>query len=340
MKTLQLFGLTPYPYGLSISVGALCGVGMMAAWAPRRGLPRQAALVVGALGVPLGIVGARLLFCALHIPLFFETYENPWLMLRFWDGGLSMTGLLLGLGVAAWLAARLMGHPAGRVMDLLALPMGLVIAACRWGERFTELGIGKLIEENPLIQTLPWLVQQETMGIATEYRLAVSQYEWVVALMLFAGMLALCRWAWQRPGIPAGDTALLFLACYGATQMLLESLRDDGHMLLIFLRFAQVAAALGPVVATGVFARRYARARGGGGLPVALCWGGECLALALGVLVEFSLDGRLTWGVPTLLRDYLLLAGASVLLLAPPLWLFKRLCTEVYAAPVAGGKGA
>lgn len=50
----------------------------------------------GLLGIPLGIVCARALYCVFHLSDFWETYENPWLMLRFFDGGLAMPGLLRG----------------------------------------------------------------------------------------------------------------------------------------------------------------------------------------------------------------------------------------------------
>ena len=60
----------------------------------------------GLIGIPLGILGARAVYCALNLSAFVETYENPWLMFNFFDGGLSMTGLLCGLVLAAFLTSR------------------------------------------------------------------------------------------------------------------------------------------------------------------------------------------------------------------------------------------
>ena len=57
-------------------------------------------------GHSAGHVCARALYCVFHLSDFWETYETPW-MLRFFDGGLAMPGLLAGLALAAVISARL-----------------------------------------------------------------------------------------------------------------------------------------------------------------------------------------------------------------------------------------
>ena len=79
-------------------------------------------------GIPLGIVCARALYCVFHLSDFWETYENPWLMLRFFDGGLAMPGLLAGLALAAVISARLVKARPAAVLDLMCIPLGLSIA--------------------------------------------------------------------------------------------------------------------------------------------------------------------------------------------------------------------
>lgn len=330
-ETFSILGLTGYSYGLFAALGAALALLLLAAQGPALGLPRGTAAVLGALGIPLGLLLARLIFCLFHLSLFWQTYENPLLMLRFFDGGFSMTGLLMGLVVAALVASRVLDIRLGQLLDALAAPLALLIAFLRAGEGFTALGIGKVVEENLLTQAAPWLFVTETMGVATEYRMAVYRYEAAAALVICGALLLLGSRTRRQKDALAGDVALVFFSLYGASQMVLESLRDDGHLMITFLRVAQVAAFLMPVLACAVFGGRYARIRGKAGSRVPLAWLVVALCLVGAVLTEFSLDGRLTWGHPSLLRDYAILTALALALLWAPLSLFRALRRGLYA---------
>ena len=116
-----------------------------------------------------------------------------------------------------------------------------------------------------------------------------------------------------------GDTALFFFSLWGASQILLESMRDDGHMLLIFLRVGQLAAALAPLIACGFLTRRSMPAR-----SKWIAWILLILCAGAIVVLEFSLDGRLTFGTPTLLRDYSIMAAVCAVMFAVPCTLLMR----------------
>lgn len=291
--TFPFLGLTIHAYGLCAAVAALIVLAGMS-----RSLSAKTAGLFTSLGIVLGILGARLLYCVCNLSTFTETFENPWLMLRFFDGGLSMPGLIAGLLAAAAITAKAESISFARLMDVLALPLGLAIAALRFGEQFTDLGVGKAVTEGFATAHFPWLFQVSRMGVAMEYRLHVWAYEAIAAVILFAATLLARRSLKKREG----HTALFFFALYGSTQILLESMRDDGHMLLIFLRVGQLGAALMPIIACGILAKRVClRRKVVAWLTVLLCTIGV-------VLLEFSLDGRLTIGQPTLLRDYSLMA--------------------------------
>lgn len=315
-STFSFFGLTGYAYGLVISLATGFILFLMGVIGRRRGLPTGTVLVYGLLAIPLGLFFARLVFCLFNLPLFIETYENPWLMLRFFDGGLSMIGALAGLVLAAFLTGRLMKVRFGRLMDCFTLPLGLWLCALRAAECFTELGVGKVVEEGVITRAAPWLFITETAGIATEYRLAVYRYEAAAALLLLLFMVILTLRLRRSTDVPPGDASLLFFALYGASQMLLESMRDDGHLLLTFLRVSQVAAALMPIWATAVFTKRYLAIHGRADRRVIVSWLLILLCVAGGILLEFSLDGRLSWGAPSMLRDYLIMGLLCVILFA------------------------
>ena len=91
-ETFSLFGLDIYAYGLHAAIGAaLLLFGMKFAG---RDLPGGTVSLFGVLGMVLGIALARALYCAVNWNDFAYNYENPMLVFRFFDGGLSMMGLI------------------------------------------------------------------------------------------------------------------------------------------------------------------------------------------------------------------------------------------------------
>lgn len=334
-STFAILGLTAHAYGLCASAAAFVLLGGMAILARRRRMPAGLTGLFGLLGIPLGIVCARALYCVFHLSDFWETYENPWLMLRFFDGGLAMPGLLAGLALAAVISARLVKACPAAALDVMCIPMGLSIALLRLGEQFTDLGVGKAVKEGALTAAMPWLFLQSRMGVAVEYRLNVWAYEAVAGVLIFIATLAASRWLSRRECSRQGDTALFFMALLGASQILLESLRDDGHMLVIFLRVGQLAAALMTVITCAVLSMRYARL-GGGRVRLWLDWAVMLLCVAGIVLLEFSLDGRLSWGEPSMGRDYALMAVLCTAMFAAPASLLRRVCGGSCARRVSG----
>ncbi len=312
-ETFSLFGMEIYAYGLFAAVGvAILLVGMRIAGCD---LPKGTVSLFGVLGIVFGIALARALYCAVNWSDFVYNYENPMLALRWFDGGLSMPGALAGMVLAAAATAKLMKVRFAKVMDAAAVPFGLMIRALRVGEQFTDLGVGAAVSESWLTANVPWLFLESRMGVMVEYRLNVWQYEAAVALVIFFVAMLIFR----RLRNHAGDTALVVFSLYGASQILLESMRDDGHMLIIFLRVGQLAAFFLPMIATGIIARRVKNKK-----LVALAWVVMVLCVAAVALLEFSLDGRLTFGTPTLLRDWSLMAAVCAVLFATPCLLLKE----------------
>ena len=117
----------------------------------------------------------------------------------------------------------------------------------------------------------------------------------------------------------AGDTAIVVFSLYGASQILWESMRDDGHMLIIFLRVGQLAAFLMPLICCGILSRRVKSKK-----LVAAAWLVMVLCVGAVAALEFSLDGRLTFGNPTLARDWGLMAAACAVLFAMPCMLLRK----------------
>lgn len=305
---LSVFGIPVYPYGIFCALAMLAMViGLCFSCSDKGTAGRFSVLLL-----LCGGLGARLLYCLVNAMDYIEGFENGALMLRFFDGGFSMTGLLLGCIAACWLQSRLSRESFAKTMDRMVKPLPLAIALLRLGECFTDLGVGKIVEENALAKTIPWLFLQSRMGKAVVYYLNVRVYEAVAAVLIFVVLL----FAAKRFGTYHGRLAALLFILYGGTQIFFESLRDDGHMKIIFLRVAQVGAA-GMLLWS--FSRMLRKACAVGRLGLGdsvLRWLIILLGIGLAVAVEFSLDGRLTVGKPTALRDYLVLAAVCAALIA------------------------
>ena len=312
-ETFSLFGLNIYAYGLYAAIGAallLIGMHLIG-----RELPKGTVSVFSVLGMTFGIVLARALYCAVNWNDFAYNYENPMLVFRFFDGGLSMVGLIAGLLLAAVLTAKIVKVRTAQMMDAVAAPFGLLMWALRAGEQYTELGVGAAVEENFLTAHMPWLFVESRMGVMVDYRLKVWQYEVIAAIVLFVVAVA----CWRKLRNHAGDTAIVVFSLYGASQILLESMRDDGHMLIIFLRVGQLAAFLMPLICCGILSRRVKSKK-----LVAAAWIVMVLCVGAVAALEFSLDGRLTFGNPTLARDWGLMAAACAVLFAMPCMLLRK----------------
>lgn len=268
--TFTILGLTGSWYGLALGASVLaylCAAGVLGYV---RKLPAGTVRLFGLLMLPLGLLFARVFFCAANWGYFTETISQPLKMLAFWDGGLSLIGALCGLIVAAFLTSRLMKIRFGALIDVTAAPLGLLLIGFRLAEGFTgQLGVGKQVEVGALAEKLPVLFLSDKLGTQTLYRLAVYRYEAVAAALLLAFGLLLFFAGRPRRRARQGDVAMIILSLFGVCQVLLESLRDDGHMLVGFIRMQQLGAAMIPVLALCIFGARYAHIRQVRGATVA-----------------------------------------------------------------------
>jgi phosphatidylglycerol---prolipoprotein diacylglyceryl transferase len=258
--TFTAFGLTGYGYGLAAGVSALFYLGAILLLRRKAVYSAEAVLVFGILAIPLGLIASRLTFCAANIAYFTQTIGQPGRMLNFWDGGYSMAGMLAGLVLAALVTAKIKKLDFPAFLDTVILPAGLLVFGFRLAEGLTgTLGVGRQVEAEALAQSLPILFITEKLGAMELYRLAVYRYEAVFALIIFGLALWFAR---SKKNRRDGDLTMLFFALYGVGQVLFESMRDDGHMVLGFIRVQQVLGLLCPLIVLGVLCMRYGKATG------------------------------------------------------------------------------
>ena len=309
--------MSVFPYGLFAAAGVGCMLIAMLLTAPKRSFSKGTVTVFGLLAIPLSLVFSRLLYCVFQLNLFCDTYENPWLMLCIWDGGYSIWGVIPALLLAAWLTAKMQRCSFRSLWDCVSLSSALLFAMLYAGEGRTELGIGKVIDAGFLTSVFPFLVLEQKLGVNVEYRLIVYRLQCLACVVLFLVMLLS-----RRKSKTEGILALRFWSIFASMQIFWESLRDDGHMLFIFLRIGQVAAGIVLLWVLIDLSRCYRQA----GLHMPwFVWPVFVLCLGLIAAWEFSLDGRLTIGTPSMARDYGLMAAVCVILAALPCLLTGKL---------------
>ena len=309
--------MSVFPYGLFAAAGVGCMLIAMLLTAPKRSFSKGTVTVFGLLAIPLSLVFSRLLYCVFQLNLFCDTYENPWLMLCIWDGGYSIWGVTPALLLAAWLTAKKQRCSFRSLLDCVSLSSALLFSMLYAGEGRTELGIGKVIDTGFLTSVFPFLVLEQKLGVNVEYRLTVYRLQCLACVVLFLVMLLS-----RRKSKTEGILALRFWSIFASMQIFWESLRDDGHMLFIFLRIGQVAAGIVLLWVLIDLSRCYRQAC----LHMPwFVWPVFVLCLGLIAALEFSLDGRLTIGTPSMARDYGLMAAVCVILAALPCLLTGKL---------------
>lgn len=309
--------MSVFPYGLFAAAGVGCMLIAMLLTAPKRSFSKGTVTVFGLLAIPLSLVFSRILYCVFQLNFFCDTYENPWLMLCIWDGGYSIWGVIPALLLATWLTAKMQRCSFRSLWDCVSLSSALLFAMLYAGEGRTELGIGKVIDAGFLTSAFPFLVLEQKLGVNVEYRLIVYRLQCLACVVLFLVMLLS-----RRKSKAEGILALRFWSIFASMQIFWESLRDDGHMLFIFLRIGQVAAGIVLLWVLIDLSRCYRQA----GLHMPwFVWPVFVLCLGLIAALEFSLDGRLTIGTPSMARDYGLMAAVCVILAALPCLLTGKL---------------
>ncbi len=315
VQSFGFLGLTVYKYGLFLSLGT--ALWLLAAWflAPQKGIPGGTVLLTGVLAIPLGLLFARITYCLISLAYYLDTIGQPIAMLYFWDGGLSMMGALLGVSLAALIVAKAKKVHYGRLMDVLAVSAGAFLAVARLGEAFTTLGRGKTINA-------AWMRDSAFFGIRETWSEdvfhAVFRYEAAIAVLFLVVMVCLFLGKKTRAAALPGDLALVFGALFGSAQVVLESLRDDGHLLWGFVRASQVISILLPVAAIAVFSVQLIRREGMGWRPVA-AWLAAAGSIAVAIVKEFDIDTS-----NNLFREYLIMSLAMVALAAVVLLLWRR----------------
>ena len=249
-KKVFFLGVEVYGFGLYAALGAVVALIVLAVLLRKARWKKGTAPLAGVLSLTVGFTVSRLFLCLLAQ----NDLTGPMPVQGIFmvtAGGYSMMGALLGASMGAILAAWITRQSASRLLDILAPCLMLFVACERLGEGYAEelFGISRALQPDSFLARSFLAVQEGDSSY-----LAIYLLESLTALVL---ALALARDLLKKSR--AGDTYLLFLLLFGGTQVLFESLRDEGHMisrLNSFVKVQQVIAILMVLAAVIVLCRR------------------------------------------------------------------------------------
>nr|MBQ8244245.1 prolipoprotein diacylglyceryl transferase [Oscillospiraceae bacterium] len=219
--------------------------------------------VAGFAAVPLSIVLGIVLARLVHWYSRADSYGGFLAaMTEYTSGGYALLGVFAGCILTAALLRILRLHRnLPEMLDCMSLAGLAGIAVGRLASFFNSSDRGNVLER---MHSLPfaWPVTNTVSG-AVEYRLATFLIQSFVALVLFVVMGSFFVKG-QKKGLKDGDTSLVFLLVYGASQVVLDSTRYDSLFFRSngFVSIVQVFAALALGFAIVMFSIRMVKARG------------------------------------------------------------------------------
>lgn len=195
------------------------------------GCKKQAELIpalcwTAALAVPMGLIGARLVYCLVNIGYYLNAISAPEAMLKMWEGGLSLSGALAFAVLADVIAAKITRTAVGTMLDAL---VPTLLTFCFFTTFACEnIGMGFGPEVGHTFGSFTVAIG-ETIRLNTTTLCALAMIA-LLCVYLMHSLHLLVRDK-KHPGLSFALTAFL----YGTVMILMESLREDGHMVWGFV---------------------------------------------------------------------------------------------------------
>lgn len=176
--------------------------------------------------IPFSIVVSLILARLVHWYCRTDSYSGFLSAITNFAGGFALMGVFAGCFLAAAFL-RLMDTSENlpEMLDCMCIAGAGGIALGRLSSLFNTSGRGQIVES---MKSLPWVypVTNAVSGVE-EYRLATFMLQAMVVAVIFVGLLVFYLRGQKKGGLKDGDTTLLFLICYGASQVILDSTRYD-----------------------------------------------------------------------------------------------------------------
>ena len=316
-------------YGLCAAGAGLLALILIQLTRKKHDLSSTAVSWFAVLCVPLAVFFARAGYYLVRLNYFRE--KGFMYFFRFDQGGYILYGALLGVLLAAVMAARITRTPVSRVLDASAGPGMIAVCLCRLSERLVPLGYGMsivewfgdpfLLEFDPTARipsSFPWSDPSPLF----HFPLAVQiDGIWYFSIFFWeavaAAVIAIIVMLMKRR--TAGGHVTLALLLYAACQILLESLRKDAVLTWGFVKVSQLLSAIMIGIITLICCFRLDHRK----KQVVTAWILIFALFGIVISMEFALDEKiaiLSWMHIDLCYLVIGLASLGLIFTVLPLW--------------------
>lgn len=240
-------GFEIYCYGVIMAIAIISGVFVSNFLVNKsQKLPQDIFITLSPLTIILGLIGARLWYCAVN----FSTYVRfPFEILDFRGGGISIHGAILGGFIALFYYAKKNKLNLVTLCDYSVPGLALGQAIGRWGNFFNNEAFG-LSYDGWLKLYIPPVNRPEQF-INNEYFHPTFLYESVLNLVLFVVLFRLSG------KFLDGKLTLIYLCGYSLIRFLVELLRIDSTLYVGGLPFPAFVSLIIYTVSTFVLIKLY-----------------------------------------------------------------------------------
>mgnify|MGYP000884887007 CR=1 FL=1 len=225
----SLSGFDIYWSGLLLAVGIILAILLAQVESKRKKLPEDTAVDLCLIGIPVGVVFARLAYILLHLSYY---KADPLSMLYFWDGGLSVYGAIAGVlaGIIIYSLAKKLKFFS--LTDLLAPGLLLAQAFALWGNFFDQTNYGPEVKS----ASLEWFPFSVLIEKTDTIHYAVFFYGFVWCALVFAALWLIVRKRAKREGA----LTLWYILLFSIGQFALEFLLQSTETVLGVIRISQL----------------------------------------------------------------------------------------------------
>ncbi len=231
-NTYKIFGMTFHWYGAIIALGFLLATVYCMRNCRRFGIMPEELTDALIIGMPAGIVGARLYYVIFH----YESFAGDFLSIfKTWEGGLAVYGGIIVAAVVSILYCRRKKIPIGAMLDVVCFGLLIGQTVGRWANFVNREAFGSVTDAFCRMGLTP-------PGGETIYVHPTFLYESLWNLLCFLFLFALLRRGKRRFD---GQYFLIYAGWYGLGRMLIEGLRTDSLYLFgTGVRVSQLLAGL------------------------------------------------------------------------------------------------
>ena len=213
-------------FGLYLTIGAVVAI-LLLLWLTRKQTSlRQALLWTTVLSVPFGLIGARLVYCLVNISFYLNAISAPEAMLKVWEGGLSLGGALVFIVLAGVIGAKIARFSVGPLLYTLVPALLVFCTFVSIGVETNNMGFGPEVEH--LVGSFTAMFG-ETRRLNTAMMVASITAALATAFFIHGKLLI------TRGKLNPSLQFALYTFLYGSVMILMESLREDGHMVWGFV---------------------------------------------------------------------------------------------------------